>query len=649
MASVHPQSAPAMQDAVNEAFEGAVQVYSPTERGLMVASLEALRGIGLRTLSLPTAFDLLTTCSSGHDTVVTIGLYRLLKAFDQATLRAVEEQAEITLISVVRDYLTSRKPNEIYLFLSCLESIDPGLWAGTSEAIPVVLEAWEVEQIMQLLDSNDNLIRKKTLHLLGQVDEGILSAYYSRAISVTTRIALPLKELNTRMKRLLEILEVTSGQHGELYAGQIKQLLSQVEPHVAGNGILDSAIEGILLHVRLADPSFQVACAATMLAILCDKDVVIGPTMTIILATLATEYSRLVSFPPVELLSGICHRLTRNPPIVQEPCLLAMLRIAADCEEIPKEVMQTVSEAGQNASRHIRRRCDQFLTLSSQREILLGIVTGSRSLALPDFLEALEVHSGNILRGGDHNTPEANFPQGSPDLSRTASPVISASKLRYEAYATPQAIPSLRTGRPSASYVNMSGSHSQRGSFSARSPDPLTVDLVSGATTLVHPTLLGEMSIPTKNEGSLKQSTKTDAEDLSSRVDLIAFDSPFMAEADQAEGDGNDNAQQELDFESIWNSEQGPQHSARGWCDAPMDDVIKRLQGIGSHRLQVKPADIPPFTGDLKVTIIPEGSDGTDAIALLRLKDSDEETSLWRLRCNNVQLRDQVQQLLGNQ
>ena len=40
--------------------------------------------------------------------------------------------------------------------------------------------------------------------------------------------------------------------------------------------------------------------------------------------------------------------------IVQEPCLLAMLRLAADCEEIPKQVTQTVSKVAQNASRHIR-------------------------------------------------------------------------------------------------------------------------------------------------------------------------------------------------------------------------------------------------------------------------------------------------------
>lgn len=39
---------------------------------------------------------------------------------------------------------------------------------------------------------------------------------------------------------------------------------------------------------------------------------------------------------------------------VQEPCLLAMLRIAADCEEIPTGIIMAVSEISRNAGRHIR-------------------------------------------------------------------------------------------------------------------------------------------------------------------------------------------------------------------------------------------------------------------------------------------------------
>jgi len=77
-----------------------------------------------------------------------------------------------------------------------------------------------------------------------------LNVYYSRAVALTTQALLPLKDLNARTKRLLEILEVIFRENGELYASQIKWLLSQIEAHVTGNGIIDAAIEGILLRLR---------------------------------------------------------------------------------------------------------------------------------------------------------------------------------------------------------------------------------------------------------------------------------------------------------------------------------------------------------------------------------------------------------------
>jgi len=93
--------------------------------------------------------------------VVLMGLYHLFTSLSQATLHAAEERTQTSLVGTVRSYLMSGLPNEAYLFLSCLECLGPGLWAGTSEDIPSALEEREVEQIMQFLDSNDDLIRKK--------------------------------------------------------------------------------------------------------------------------------------------------------------------------------------------------------------------------------------------------------------------------------------------------------------------------------------------------------------------------------------------------------------------------------------------------------------------------------------------------------
>jgi AP-4 complex subunit epsilon-1 len=61
----------------------------------------------------------------------------------------------------IRSLLTSRDLNEQFLFISCLGCLDPTLWAGTTSEAPAVLEAWEVEKVMQLLDSPDSLLRRK--------------------------------------------------------------------------------------------------------------------------------------------------------------------------------------------------------------------------------------------------------------------------------------------------------------------------------------------------------------------------------------------------------------------------------------------------------------------------------------------------------
>lgn len=66
-----------------------------------------------------------------------------------------------SFIQEVRQLLTSDEPDGLYMFIHCLSSVDPKLWAGTSPEIPAVLEEWEVERVMSLLDSEDKLIRKQ--------------------------------------------------------------------------------------------------------------------------------------------------------------------------------------------------------------------------------------------------------------------------------------------------------------------------------------------------------------------------------------------------------------------------------------------------------------------------------------------------------
>ena len=79
-----------------------------------------------------------------------------------------------------------------------------------------------------------------------------------------------------------------------------------------------------------------------------------------------------------------------------------------------------------------------------------------------------------------------------------------------------------------------------------------------------------------------------------SRVDLIAFDSPFLTDPPAPHSAASSII--EPDFETIWGSL--AKGNCRGWCEAPIEEVVRRLQGM-QRRMSVKPADQAPFQGTL--------------------------------------------------
>lgn len=86
----------------------------------------------------------------------------LLQATKAITAAAIPpDNSSVSPITYVRHLVGSTSPNDKYLLLCLLETAEPQLWAGTDPKIPAVLDAFEVELIMQQLDSSDGLIRIK--------------------------------------------------------------------------------------------------------------------------------------------------------------------------------------------------------------------------------------------------------------------------------------------------------------------------------------------------------------------------------------------------------------------------------------------------------------------------------------------------------
>ena len=106
-------------------------------------------------------------------------------------------------------------------------------------------------------------------------------------------------------------------------------------------------------------------------------------------------------------------------------------------------------------------------------------------------------------------------------------------------------------------------------------------------------------------------------------------------------------ARQDNDIEELWNG-LGQSNNSRGWYEGPIREVVARVKNVSEMGAKVIDASIPPFEGI--VSIPPQfyfnahfwGTPGEVKIILtakeqepcgiLRLKVSEEDSCLWRLR-----------------
>ena len=104
--------------------------------------------------------------SPDRELLLNHGIALLLQVTKAITAAAIPpDNSSISPITYVRHLVGSTPPNDKYLLLCLLETSEPRLWAGTDPQIPAVLDAFEVELIMQQLDSPDGLIRKKACNI----------------------------------------------------------------------------------------------------------------------------------------------------------------------------------------------------------------------------------------------------------------------------------------------------------------------------------------------------------------------------------------------------------------------------------------------------------------------------------------------------
>jgi AP-4 complex subunit epsilon-1 len=170
-------------------------------------------------------------------------------------------------------------------------------------------------------------IDAQTLRILQRVDPNIVESYYSQSLKAIPP-GLSLKDRNEYVTRLLEAIEIMSGQDGEVYAKQLKNLFKVVEDDTlqASPPVLESAVELVLKDTRHSMSSlsvsrvlsvdsipvgslFRATCAASLITSIVELEVQFGPTFMVITSALSSEYCGQVSIPPVNILRGLAVRL----------------------------------------------------------------------------------------------------------------------------------------------------------------------------------------------------------------------------------------------------------------------------------------------------------------------------------------------------
>ena len=208
----------------------------------------------------------------------------LLQATKAITAVAIPpDNSSISPITYVRHLVGSTSPNDKYLLLCLLETAEPRLWAGTDPKIPAVLDAFEVELIMQQLDSSDGLIRIKvrdtvkvaskcltqppqTLRVLHKVEPEIVVTYFSRMLeSVSSAVTVDVKA--EYALRVLQVAEVLSGEDSESYAQYLMQVLKTIEGEDTGGKVIREVVDYALTYVRTGAFSGLIDCTDLLITL----------------------------------------------------------------------------------------------------------------------------------------------------------------------------------------------------------------------------------------------------------------------------------------------------------------------------------------------------------------------------------------------
>ncbi|KAI5124394.1 hypothetical protein M0805_008279 [Coniferiporia weirii] len=642
-------------------------------------------------------------------------------------------------VALIRHFLSSRSLNELFLFLSCLACLDPVLWAGTqaTEAlltdeqehvdnvesrmltIPPVLDQLEVERVLSSLESDDAGVRALTIRILIPLEPSLITGCYERTLatlrnSSSTSISgdrtgkSDIRGVARATQLALELaLAISLGKEtnedrnasGQLFAQKLKEI---TDTFGETGGVNGGIVEIVLSRVRKEDGPAQLVCILGLFSLFepegpqeMEVSKPVNSTLLLIFLALSCELAPALSsrLPEVcKVVDRLATMLNSYTVAMQEPMLLTMARLTVllvSVELRPPEVesasqivcrLRDATTSDKKQALLLKRRCEQFIDVVDNSQMICGLMGGKDNLPLPEFALLLDQGAELVLPVQEEFSPPPS--KTLPSFTDPAAS-LSQSKLRYDAYAPPSINSLGRFGRnhghgASSATSEQSSIRSPSRASDIAPSDPnviadLTRTVTAGELTLAMRSGMSLDGMSPREGRRIRESEKvsviTTRSDAPAKpaVPLVTLDSPFASEplVDVADRPGTPSAsspyvsasaslrttpEPEPSFEEMWSvlTVNENAFSARGWCDDPMDVAVRRLQSIGLW-MDVVPADVPPFEGDLKIllrTLPSERHNSQIPSALLRLHEEGDGSCLWQVRCIDAELGSKVKGLL---
>jgi len=187
--------------------------------------------------------------------------------------------------------------------------------------------------------------------LVAKIDPGIVTAYLARCLEVL-QPGLDLPTLDFFATRLLDVVEILTGEDGGKYAEGVKDLLQRLSSNNVMDRprILEAVVENVLVYIRAcklypilwltlplrvgltASHDFRLSCSTALLTYLVDSVTDTNPSFLVICSALAIEQIGITSVSPNELLDAFCTTLQTSPRKY-----IIVFSVLSICDEVIKQ------------------------------------------------------------------------------------------------------------------------------------------------------------------------------------------------------------------------------------------------------------------------------------------------------------------------